>query len=148
MITLDFQGHPFVCYTLAEFAEAGMRRSHRAVSNTLNPSEGLLLKQWLRFFPDAVLVTNGRSTPRITVYAPKKENSHTKTRALFKRHRCGAGDACLEGLSGALSDKWAFYDVRDACRRRLRQWEEAGVLLHDRFDTEFKSKSNPGPRQP
>lgn len=136
MITHDFQGHLFECYTRAEFTALGLRRRYEAVSNTFVPSEGLLLKQWLRNYPDALLVTNGKELPRITVYAPKQAVK-IKTRALRRRSRCGAGEAQLEDMSGALSDRRAFYDVLAACRRKLKEWEDAGVLTTDRADKDF-----------
>jgi hypothetical protein len=138
MITYNFQGHEFVCYTREEFAAEGMRKSHRAVSNTFVPSEGLLLDQWLRFFPDGVLVSNGRDLPRITVYAPRKE-AGAKKRSSRHQRRCGAGAGQLEGLSGSEGDTRAYYDVLYACRRKLREWEEAGVVQPDALAVEFRS---------
>lgn len=151
MKTHDFQGERFECYTQAEFAAAGLRKTHRQVSNTFGPSEGLLLRRWLRYFPDALLVTNGRQMPRITVYAPKKQETATRRGPRLQR-RCGNGDLLIEGMDGTDGNR-AFYDVLAACQRKLNEWEEAGVLTLDRFDNDFTNPKpnfgpNPGSRQP
>ncbi len=117
MMTHDFQGCLFDCYTRAEFAAAGLKRTHRAVSNAFTPSEGLLLERWLRFFPKAVLVTNGRRLPRITVYTPRRRVSEVRNRT----RRCGHGMRSMEGIEGPRENWRSYPDVKAACSKWLRE---------------------------
>jgi hypothetical protein len=120
VITLNFQGHQFECFTQAEFREAGLRMVYRPVSNTFVPSEGLLLSTWVRNFPNTVLVTSGKHPPRIVVYVPKGKGSH-KSR-IKPQKKCGSGSTRFENLDGSLRDDRAYEDVFCACRRKLTEW--------------------------
>ncbi len=130
MITYHWRGHTFNCYTAQEMAELGLTKTHKAVSRTFVPSEADLLAKWIGNFEGAILVTNARPLPRITVWAPgqrPKKGERYKGGKPNSYKRCGEGQSRFEGQEGC-SDNRALYDVLNACTRKLREWERQGIL--------------------
>lgn len=67
--------YTFRCYGVHEAKDAGIidklgnNGTHASVSTPFTQCEGLLLEDWIKKLPDAVLIETGRN--EITVYRPK-----------------------------------------------------------------------------